>query len=210
MRAFVAFILLREADMNNLEEQLTQNLYRAACPSSLELGEYELGMVTAERKSWIQAHLGDCRFCTAELAQLQEYFADLKPDLELTLAERAGSRVQTWFARLLPDSGPLAQPGLALRGNQNELLSYEAGEAQLHLEVQVDPRQSDRRSLLGLLVGVEPQEVEACLVRGAEVIQRVSLDELSNFTFPAIQPNEYTLLVRGPEFEIIVGSLPVF
>ena len=79
--------------MSNIEEQLTKKLYRAACPDSLELGEYQLGMLQAERKAWIQTHLAECRFCTAEVAQLNGYLTDLKPDLELSLAERAGSRV---------------------------------------------------------------------------------------------------------------------
>jgi hypothetical protein len=195
--------------MSSIEEQLTKNLYRAACPGTLELGEYYLGMLTAERQGWIQAHLGECRFCAAEIAQLQEFYANLKPDLELSLAERAASRVQTWFARLLPDLDPSGQPALALRGGQSGLLSYEAGEAQLHLEVQVDPGQGGRRSLLGLLLGVSPAEVQAWLFLGSETVQRAPLDELSNFAFPGIPPDEYTLLVRGPEFEIIVGSLPI-
>jgi len=201
--------------MSNIEEQLTKKLYRAACPDSLELGEYQLGMLQAERKAWIQTHLAECRFCTAEVAQLNGYLTDLKPDLELSLAERAGSRVQTWIARLLPDLNQAGQPGLAgmaLRGERTAasgLLSYEAGEAELHLEIQVDPKHADRRALLGLLVGGDPQEAQAWLIRAGEEIQRAPLDELSNFTFPNIPPSEYTLLVRGPEFEIIVGSLPI-
>lgn len=197
--------------MSNFEPQFAKHLYRAACPDSLELGEYHLGLVLGERKNWIQAHLGECRFCAAEIDQLKGFLEDLKPDLELSLAERAGSRVQTWIARLLPDpsqAGP-AGLGLALRGQPGALLSFEAGEAQLHLEVQVDPQHSDRRSLLGLLVGVSSEEVQAWLVSGADEVQRTPLDELSNFTFPGIPPDDYTLLVRGPEFEIIVGNLPV-
>ncbi len=195
--------------MTDFERKLAQNLYRVDCPAALELGEYHLGMLAPERGAWIRMHLRECRFCAAEVAQLDGYLQELKADWEQPFVDRLSSRVQTWIARLIPDLSAGMQPSLALRGTPGALLSYEAGEAQLHLEVQLDPQHADRRALLGLLVGVDPQDLQAWLLGRDDEIQVAPVDDLSNFTFASISPDQYTLLVRGPSFEIVVGSLPV-
>lgn len=194
--------------MSKAENKLTRTLYRTFCPDSTELGEYQLGMLALERASFIQQHLHECPHCTRELAALQNYLADLAPELEYSLAER----VKLWIAQLLPDisSGiPGRSPAFGLRGDPEKMLFYQAGEAQLTIEIQDDPDQPGRRALLGLLIGVDPTGLAAHLWQEGQEVTSVTLDELGNFIVAGLQPGFYQLILTGREFEIHVQLLKV-
>lgn len=207
--------------MENIEKRLAAQLYRATCPTVDELGEYHLNMISGEQATTIKRHLSGCPHCRAELVQLQTYLADLAPDVEHSL----GERIQIWIARLIPAGtmgGGALQPALALRGQDNGPLMYEAGDAQLSLEVQDDPEKLGARVILGLLIGVEtvetpalsgdlrPQaEVMAHLWQAAQKVAQVPVDKYGNFVFTGLPPGAYELIVSGPDFEIHVQKLTV-
>jgi anti-sigma factor ChrR (cupin superfamily) len=66
--------------MAKLENQLGKLLYRAFCPEPLELGEYQLGMLSSQQANKIQTHLAECPYCRAELAQLRSFLEELAND----------------------------------------------------------------------------------------------------------------------------------
>jgi anti-sigma factor ChrR (cupin superfamily) len=66
--------------MAKLENQLSKVLYRAFCPETLELGEYQLGMLSSKQANKIQTHLAECPHCRAELAQLKSFLKGLADD----------------------------------------------------------------------------------------------------------------------------------
>lgn len=194
--------------MENIEKRLAAQLYRVTCPTPDELGEYHLHMVSGSRAAAIKHHLNDCPHCQAELAQLQTYLADLTPDIQHSL----GERLQIWIARLIPSGtmgGGAMQPALAWRGQDDGPLMYEAGDAQLTLEVQDDPQKAGARTILGLLIGVEPVETSAHLWQETERVTQVSVDEFGNFVFAGLPPGTYELIVSGPDFEIHLQELTV-
>lgn len=194
--------------MKNIEKRLAAQLYRVTCPTADQLGEYHLHMLTRSQAAAIKQHLNDCPRCRAELAQLQTYLADLATDVEHSL----GQRVQIWIARLIPSGtmgGGTLQPALALRGQDDGPLMYEAGDAQLTLEVQDDPEKAGARTILGLLIGVEPVETAVHLWQEAQKVAQVPVDEFGNFVFAGLSPGMYELIVSGPDFEIHLQELIV-
>jgi hypothetical protein len=207
--------------MENIEKRLAAQLYRVTCPTTTELGEYHLHLMAGSQTDTIRQHLRSCPHCQAELTQLQAYLTDLTPDVEHSL----GERIQIWIARLIPAGtmgGGTPQPALALRGQDNGPLMYEAGDAQLSLEVQDDPEKLGARVILGLLIGVETvetpalsgdlrsqAEVMAHLWQAAQKVAQVPVDEYGNFVFTGLPPGAYELIVSGPDFEIHVQKLTV-
>ena len=57
------------------QQQVKGQLYRAQCPSSQTLGEYQLGLLAKEEATTIRDHLSSCPHCQAELERLQAYLA---------------------------------------------------------------------------------------------------------------------------------------
>jgi hypothetical protein len=63
-----------------MERQLFHTLYRWNCPSSLTLGEYELGVLASEQAHIVADHLAACERCTEEVGTLTTFMAyDLQP-----------------------------------------------------------------------------------------------------------------------------------
>ena len=61
------------------QNQLLAQLYRVECPSSLELGEYHIGLLAPERVAAIEQHLTHCLHCAREVQTVQNYLQTLAP-----------------------------------------------------------------------------------------------------------------------------------
>lgn len=195
--------------MAQFEDSFKAALYRITCPDSATLGNFHLGLLPDEAAAPITKHLTICPHCTQEIAQLEAFLAETAVSLQPSTAER----IKVWIAKRLPTGGAssdgLGTPAFALRGSDTGPLMYEAGDAQLSLEVQDDPEHPGRKAILGLVLGIETTNVEAKLLRGDVVETAVSLDELSNFTFTNLLAGTYQLLVVGPTTEIHVQELTI-
>jgi hypothetical protein len=197
-----------------INQQLAAHLYRADCPSSLVLGEYELGLLPAEQTLAIQQHLQLCPHCPRELAQLNGFLAAVAPDLEPDPLQVIGQRVRMLIAELvdraagLTNAGGLAPALAGLRGDAVEQLAYQAEEFQIILETQPDPTQSGRTTLLGLLLGADqPQTLVAHLRQADLPIETAPVDELGNFIFSALPAGQYDLLLSGDDVEVHIPAL---
>ena len=126
--------------MANLEDQMKQILYRLDCPSSTELGEYQLGMLPEGRAAFIRKHLAECPHCSHELEGLETFLKDLQPDLEYSL----GERIQVLIAELLPglSTGGQARPAFGVRGEMEDLRVYQADDVQISIHLERDPRRA--------------------------------------------------------------------
>ncbi len=207
----------RARQLASFQSRLAGRLYRAACPTSLDLGEYHLGMLSVDRAAAVARHVAVCPLCSQELAQLQGYLADLKPELDLSPVERAREGARVLVARL---TGGLAggfglQPALApayagLRGDDEAPTIYTAEDVQVVIEVQADADRADRRAVLGLVTGLaDPAKTEAHLWRESHRVATVPLDDLGCFVIGDLAPGEYVLILAGPEVEIHVQELQV-
>ena len=195
--------------MAHIDDSLKAALYRITCPDSATLGNFHLGLLPGNEATTISAHLAICPHCTQEVSQLEVFLAETAASLEPTPAER----IKVWIAKRLPGGGQtramLGTPAFAMRGGDTGPLMYEAGDAQLSLEVQDDPEHPGRKSILGLVLGIETDDVEAKLIKDDEVVTAVLLDPIGNFTFSNLDPGNYELNVSGPPIEIHVQELVI-
>ena len=60
-----------------LDAALRAALHRRDCPSTMELGDYQLGLLTEEQQARMESHLKRCPYCPAELSQLSNVLADV-------------------------------------------------------------------------------------------------------------------------------------
>jgi anti-sigma factor RsiW len=203
----------RARRLASLQASLTAGLYRHACPSSTDLGEYHLGLLSRDRQADMACHLAQCPHCSRELAQLEAYLADVGPDIEISAVEQ----VMTVIARLIRDAQASWQlPGLApapafagLRGEGSGPLIYQAGEVQIAIEFQQDPAERDRSTLLGLVTGADPVDFQARLWQENELVASGPVDELGNLNLSGLAAGRYTLVLSGPEVEIRIEELEV-
>ncbi|MEJ2560088.1 MAG: hypothetical protein P8186_28500, partial [Anaerolineae bacterium] len=200
------------------QDRLTARLYRFNCPSSMELGEYHLGLLPDDQATAVARHLAECPHCAREVVQLKDYLAELAPDLEFSPAEQLKGRVRLLVARLvtgglegaLPGQPSLAPAYAALRGEEGEPLIYEADGIQVVVEVHQDPHQLDDWTILGLVIGVDnPNALEVHLWRADQRVATVPVEDTGNFSFSNLTAGRYELILGGPEVEIHIQDLEV-
>lgn len=193
--------------MAQMDDSLKAALYRISCPDSATLGNFHLGLLPETAAHSIADHLAICPLCTQEIAQLEMFLAETAVSLQPSTAER----IKIWLAKRIPSGGQtrnvLGQPAFALRGSSSGPLMYEAGDAQLSLEIQDDPEHPGRKSILGLVLGIATEAVEARLLQNDAVVTAVTLDEIGNFTFANLAAGAYELTLSGADIEIHVQDL---
>lgn len=200
-----------------LQGRLTTQLYRVICPSPLELGEYQLGVLSTAQAQVLAQHLAECPHCAREAAQLKDYLAELAPALEPSPLERIKERARVLVARLVsggPGVGLFEQPALTpayagVRGEEREPYLYQAEDIQVVVEVQDDAEQPDRKVVLGLVIGAKPGELKAHLWQADQRAAVVPVDELGNFVILDLAPGSYELILSGTEVEIHIQDLQV-
>jgi len=193
------------------ERRLAANLYRGTCPDAHELGEFHMELLAPERAALITQHTDICPHCALELRELQTYLDELAPELEYSFLER----VRVFIARLIPDvpnlgGAQMPVPVLAgMRGEAGGPLLYEAGEAQVSLEVQDDAARAGHKSVLGLITGVDAAGWQVVLWQDSKQVQALEVDDLGNFVFEVLPPGAYRLVLRGNGVEIVIQDLAV-
>ena len=207
---------VRTGQLQKFQNGLTNRLFRATCPPSIELGEYHLGFVPMATSATIKEHLAECPFCSQELTQLASYMD--QPDLFLRSDPLAAVRrsVKVLVARLI--SGPTVHTGMGspafapalagLRGSLDSLLIYEADDIQVILEVQDDAALTDRKAVMGLIVGIDDLEgLHAELWHEGTRTFSTPVDEIGNFAFDGLIPADYDLFVSGNDLDVHIESL---
>ena len=194
--------------MDHIENKLAAQLYRLTCPSPEDLGEFHLQMLPPQKAVAIAQHLPACPHCAQELTQLQHYLNELAPEISYSFREQ----VKIWIAQRLPSfssPGPGGAPTLAFRGQTDEPLMYEAGEYQLNIEIQDDPAKPGHKTILGLLIGADELSFQVQLWQNGRHLQTTAIDELGNFSFTAVFPGIYDLILNRLTTEIHVQAFTV-
>lgn len=193
--------------MAHIDDSLEAALYRITCPDSATLGNFYLGLLGQDEAAMIANHLGICPHCSEEVSQLEAFLAETAVSLEASPVDR----IKVWIAKLIPSGGGaggmLGTPAFAMRGNDTGPLIYEAGDAQLTLEIQDDPEKPGHKSILGLVLGIETNDIEIKLMRDGVVITAVTLDDLGNFTFSGLESGKHELILSGQSLEIHAPDL---
>ena len=100
-------------------------------------------------------------------------------------------------------------PVFGLRGDSGtgQAYDFQAGEARITIEVQENAQ--GQKTLLGLVLGINQQDLTAALWQQGERLQQVAVDELGNFVITDIPSGEYDLIVSRPDEEYHLQSLKV-
>jgi hypothetical protein len=206
--------------MSRLHARLGARLYRAPCPSPLELGEFHLGLLAADRAQAVSEHVAECPYCAREVAQLAEYLAQPIRVARVGGVRGGLERCRDWLRRAVgrlrgegkmyrgPLLAVLAPAYVGVRGAE-EALVYEAGEMQVAIEIQDDPQQADRRTMLGLVTGVDVGGLKVFLLIEEKPVAEAPVDELGNFVLAGLRPGGYDLRLSGPELDARVEAVQV-
>lgn len=207
----------RAQQLRRLQSALTARLYRATCPSTMELGEYQLGLLPAWKASEISQHVSMCPHCDRELAQGRDFFSLPDPALGSDFLQNVVRRARVIVAQLV--SGPGIdifgtaglRPALAgVRGADPAPYVYEAGDVQVILEIKDDLQRPNQLAIVGLVMGeVDAQSTEAHLWLKTQLVMSECLDDLGNFVFDSLAPGQYELILSGPEVEIHLQQMTV-
>ena len=204
----------RARQLAQLQGHLTSRLYRLVCPSSTDLGEYHLGLLSQEQAGAVGRHLAECPHCSREVAQLRSYLGDLAPDVEFNPLERVRILVAE-LVRGIQNLGPTPafapSPAFAgLRGDEEDgPRVYQAEEYQVAVEIQRDAQRQDRFSLLVLVSGGDASGLEAQLWQEDLLISAVAVDELGNLYISNLAPGRYELLLSGRKVEVQIPELQI-
>lgn len=207
----------RATQLAHLQHAATTRLFRAACPPALELGEYRLGILPAAATAHLQQHLAKCPHCAQELAQLASFMDEPDPYLRSDPLAAIKQSFQVLVARLAsrPQLGgvlgqPVLSPALAgLRGEAAGPLTYEAGDAQIILEVEDDAEQAGRKEIIGLVMGWGNQDVQVHLWRNEQRVATVAVDTFGNFSIDKLAPGACELFITGELTEIHIQDLQI-
>ena len=195
------------------DNQLLKMLYRADCPPSVELGEFQLGLLERARAVWIGQHVADCPHCNHELAELTGFMSQVAPQLPAAEFDSPTGRVAGATARLsarlkvlvaqlfTPTPG---QTAWAVRGDETADAPqiFNVGDLQVSIETQIDPAQPSQRCLLGLISGADTLGWRAHVWQAGgqtgQFIITVEVDEFGNFTVPPVAAGNYQIIWMGP------------
>jgi hypothetical protein len=184
----------------DFEERLKARLFRITCPSSVELGEYHLNLVPANRKLVIAQHLRSCPHCTRELAQLQEF-------LSVDAGEGLLQQARVIIARLVGPATQLAPAAISLRGEAQGPITLEADGIVIVLELQ--PAGSGTLNILGQLAA-DNQDAwtgsKVKLSQAGKLEFSTEVDDLGAFRCEGIAAGSKALRVIRPDESVIVVS----
>jgi hypothetical protein len=207
----------RVEELQALQLGLLDRLFRATCPSSDELGEYFLGMLSAERSSAIAVHVSCCPHCEQELAQLSGFLATTVTPEESAPTEAVLDRIKVIIGRLIDSTTGLGSTGAfgftqayaGIRGEEEGPLIYQANGGQVILEFQEDTEYPGRKSLFGLISGFEQSTLMVQLWAEDGSLRAAHVDEIGNFVFSSLTPGVYKLTVITKDVEIHIPKLQI-
>ena len=190
-----------------IQGKLRQRLHRIACPDPLELSLYQRGGSDPDpdRRTQIEAHLAICPYCRQELANL-ELFLDRVQDPEPVALEKE-SALKVFMANLI--SGGMTPAAAGLRGEEDDLVVFEAGDVRIVLRSRPDRDHSDRYTVTGLIAAEGVQATQVHLWRQKGLYESQQVDSSGNFRFSSAPKGEYELIAEFEMFEIHVHSLSI-
>jgi hypothetical protein len=207
------------------EKKLKAILFRYLCPTALELGESELGILEQPRQAEIAAHVEFCPHCQQDLVQIRRAMSlpladeDQRNQISDQLS-RLSQRVKIYVIDLLkPPSGTLLPAPLqvAVRGQGEEMETrvYQLDSYIVALSIERDRTQLGKYNLVGDISALEAMEAtgawQAHLWQGGALRQTVSLQDAGDFVFMGVPASDqaYELIISGPTAEIHLQELQV-
>jgi hypothetical protein len=192
----------RSHKLAQMQNNLTTQLYRLTCPSSLELGDYVLGVTAGRQSRSIAEHLRDCPHCTQEVDQLRDYIKDLSPAPRPNPLEQARVLIARVIGGIEPGGLTMAPAYATVRGGSPGPITLQADGILIILEVQ--PSAEGRVDLIGQLASDQQElwiSARVELFENGELLASDSVSDIGGFRFEGILPEAVELKItplRGP------------
>jgi hypothetical protein len=181
----------RASRMTLFQKRLRTQLYRSNCPSSIELGDYHLGLLPASQVLVIAQHLRACPHCRREVAELEDFLAET--DVQ---TDNLFYPAKVLFAQLV--NGGATPTFGALRGGSKGPIIFETEGVVITLDVQPGPRgqvsilgqvaADDQDSWTGAKVGIRQDDSSQLTA---------SVDDLGAFRFEAVPPTSIQITITS-------------
>jgi hypothetical protein len=207
------------------EKKLKAILFRLLCPTALELGEFELGILEKPRQDEIASHVETCPHCQQDLVQIgramsmplagEEHRSQLSEQVS-----RLSQRLKIFVIDLLsPPPGAVlpSPPQLAVRGQSEEMETqvYQVDSYMIAVSIERDSTQLGKYNLVGDISAMEEMEDvdawQAHLWQGGVQLQTVSLQDAGDFVFMGVPSSDqpYELIITSPTIEVHLQQLHI-
>lgn len=188
-----------------LQNRLMKQLYRFSCPTSLELGDYHLGLLPASQKMIVAQHVRECPLCRQEVAELEDFLAG-----EVT-NDGLLSTAKVLMARFVGNQGEAASAFAPLRGEAKGPLTFEADGIVIILDLQ--PTNEGKVNLLGQVAADDQDQwtgARAELQQADSPHLTAILDDLGSFRFEVMYTGsiQFTItslsgvVIQSPDIKI--------
>jgi len=187
---------------------------RVECPNAHTLGEFHLGLLSADEQSGIKDHLSSCPDCATEVSDLDDFLQ------EVPIAPVAPC-LQTQLKRLVarpvpPPPGRATQrPALAFRGATAPPPDvYQAEDIKMVVGLEADGSRAGRKMLLGFTTR-EGKPIESLtgarveLSRRGQTIALEQVDTLGNFVFCDLTSGEYELMLFTDQEQVVIEMIVI-
>jgi hypothetical protein len=188
--------------------------HRAECPGAHTLGEFHLGLLSADEGAAIQAHLVICTDCAAEIAELGTFLQEAPIAPEATPVRRQLKRLVAHLAPLSPGTES-QQPALAFRGAAAGSLDvYQAEDIKMMVGLEADGLRAGRKMLLGFTTreGKSLESLSGAHVQlswRGETVAMDQVDTLGNFVFFDLSSGEYELVLFTDQEQVVIENIVI-
>lgn len=188
--------------------------FRAECPDAHTLGEFHLGLLSADEQDAIKNHLRTCADCAAEIVDLDHFLQAASSDPVTTPLQR---RLKRMVARLTPvyPGSESQQPAPALRGAAAAPADvYLAEDIKVVVGLEADGLRAGRKMLLGFTAR-EGKTIESLsgahvqLSHRGETVAQEQVDTLGNFVFSDLTSGEYELLLFTDQEQVVIEAIVI-
>lgn len=185
----------RAASLERLQRRLTIRLYRASCPTPLELGEFHMRVTPAAQRLLIARHVSECPHCEREISELEEFLEEPAPPTSVL------ETVKVMIARLVSGG---AQMGTALRGEANTSPVFDADGRAISMTVQ--PGLHGETSILGQIAADDQDRWTGAAVELKQPYLAAlhgTIDDLGAFTFDTVDPGPMQIRITSSDGVVI-------
>ena len=212
--------------MDKTEKTLKAILYRLECPSKLDLGEYDLGLLDIFRRNEVAAHTATCPLCQADLVQMRQFMAlPLADETPLTVIKEEKvpllERIKVIVVDLLTPPAGLEVPVSlqpAMRGATQDMSTrvFHIDPYVIALSSMKEPSAWQKQHIIGDIIPATDDEVNfqkwtIYLWRAGKLLATSAVDRDSHFFFEDVQVDNkpHDLILSGPKVEIHLQNLQI-
>jgi hypothetical protein len=193
----------RVGQLARLQNRLRARLFRAHCPSAMQLGDYHLGLLPASQALMVAQHVRGCPHCRREVQQLGMYLKDLQSPIGVVEA------IQVLVAKLVNGSSETGLHSMtpALRGHRKGPLQFAAEGVLIVLDIL--PASEGKMNILGQLAADNQDNWTGAQVelRQGDMIQfSTQVDDLGAFRAENIPSGLKELRITPESKSIVVVS----